>query len=159
MERERKNKDWPILKKKTPGTLHLRGDIRTGLKFKQKIQCSVEVLGRFAGDFEIVDQGKGKFKVSKSIVKDAVKKAEEAMIRKPKDGRLVRKVVKEKDRPGFNQQGIKVNPSENVTGDEEYTVKHKGGGRFAVLSPSGRQMNTNLLKKKEAKALKKTLES
>ncbi len=159
MERTRKNKDFPIWRKTSPGTLILRNSDSLRIKPKQKVQCAVEDLGRFAkSDFEVVDAGKGKFKVTKSSIKAAVKKAEEVLISKGKDHR---QVVKEKDRMGFNQQGIKVdaNSSKKVKGDEAYTINHKGSGKYEVLSPDGTRMNTDLLPKKEAKELVKQLES
>ena len=160
MERIRKNKDLPIWRKISPGTLVLRKPDTLRIKPKQKVQCAVEDLGRFAkSDFEVIDAGKGEFKVTKSIIKESVKKAEEALIRKGKTTH--RKVVKEKDRVGFDQQGIKVDKksSKKIEGDEKYTLNHKGAGKYEILSSNGKRMNTDLLKKKEAKALIKQLES
>lgn len=157
MKRERKNKDLPLWRKTSPGTLILKGNSR--VKPKQQIRCVVEDLGRFAlSDFEILDPGKGEFKVTESIIKKAVKKAEEARVRKGKN--KARVAVKLKDLVGEKAivkktEGI----DESVKGDEEYVLEHRGSGKYNVLSPGGKKMNTNLLKKKEAKELKKSLEA
>jgi len=40
---------------------------------------------------------------------------------------------------------------------EEYTIKHKGGGWYNVLSPTGEVMNEDKLKSEQAEALCKKL--
>ena len=157
MKRERKNEELPLWRKTSPGTLVFRNNNR--IKPKQQVRCAVEDLGRFAlSDFELLDPGKGEFKVNKSIIKEAVKKAEESRIRTGKA--ITKKAVKLKDLvPKEQEAKAAVKTSPLPEGDEKYDLVHRGSGKYNVVSSGGKTMNTNLLKKKEAKELKKSLEA
>lgn len=153
MKRDNKEK-FPKWRKTSPGTLVLRKPSAQRIKPKQIVICLVGDLGRFAiSDFELLEEGKGEFKVTDKIIKASVKKAEDAMIRSGSTRRY-REVTKLKDLA----KGPVVGENQDPTGDEKYKVKHKGGGRFVVLSPAKKQMHGGTLNKEDAKALKKQLE-
>jgi hypothetical protein len=154
MKRE-KNSEFPKWIKTSKGTLVLRRPNVQRVKHKQVICCPVEELGRFAlSDFDLLDKGKGEFKVNddkiKKAVAEALKSLERSSSTKPR-----REVVKLKD---LVPKGPVV--GENIQsegGDEEYTFKHKGKGRYNVFSSAGKKMNTELLDKFEANQLIKSL--
>ncbi len=157
MKRE-KNDKFPLWRKTTPGTLVLRKPSTIRLKFKQEHSCPVEELGRHAlSDFEVLHPGKGDYKVTEKSIEKSVAEAEESLIRKDKDSKSKRKFTKLSDVVNSDPVVGKNVKAPKVKGDDEYQVKHKGSGKWVVLSAADKKMHDGYLTKDEAKALKKQL--
>lgn len=158
MKRE-KNDKYPRWRKTSPGTLVLRKPLLIRLKPKQEICCPVKELGIFAiSDFELIDEGKGEFQVTKKSIKESVEAAEKGRIRGSGIKPTHRLSTKLKDVEPTVEEVKKVKAESGKSdGDEEYFATHKGSGKWIVCSSSGKQMHENYLDKVEAKKLVKTL--
>ncbi len=62
---ERSNKDKPKWIKRSHGTLVLRSPSKLRLKHNQEFRASVEELGKYIDQFELLENVKGKYKVKK----------------------------------------------------------------------------------------------
>lgn len=124
------NPKLPLWRKITPGALYpFPGKTNRRVKFKEEIRISEKDLGTRVDQFELVEDGKGEYKVS-SKAKGEEQEKEEQPEPQPKQSAEI----------------------------DSYTIEHVGAGWYNVVSSDGKVMNEKKLRSEEAKELKASLE-
>ncbi len=136
LERKTNTSTKPSWRKITQGTLYPFPTQRNRrVKFKETVQATPEELGNKINQFELVEPGSGEYKIDTDAF-----------------------AIQKEEAPAADVVKTPTPPVDSSIDEEEYEVKHAGGGWYNVVSSTGKVMNSEKLRSTDAQDLKTALE-